>query len=306
MSGKLSLEFNSRPSVLAYMLRGFYPSPGLGRTGGVFPPMRASWRQHRIDERHLAGFSRLTGLRAGENLPMLYPHVFTFPLLMALLTYPSFPLGLWNALQVRNHLLQHRPIPRNARLDIETRVAGQRILEKGAEADLHTTVRMRSELVWESVNTFYYRGRYGAAQEAAPLSRSPVTGDEAIARWHMGRNEGWRCGGLTGDYNGIHVWNWYARMFGFRGAFHHPQFVTGQCLSRLPALEEGRPQRLDAWLKGPVYYGSHVRLLSDAPGGNGEGDGHVFGIVTDRDERPAIVGRWRNADEGRGLLASLQ
>ncbi len=29
MSGKLSLEFNSRPSVLAYMLRGFYPSPGL-------------------------------------------------------------------------------------------------------------------------------------------------------------------------------------------------------------------------------------------------------------------------------------
>ncbi len=34
-------------------------------------------------------------------------------------------------------------------MDLETRVAGHRILEKGAEVDLHTIVRVGADLMWE-------------------------------------------------------------------------------------------------------------------------------------------------------------
>jgi hypothetical protein len=146
------------------MLRALLPSSGLDRAGG-YPPIRAVWRRYRVDARHLAALLDLTGLRGDEDLPMLAPHVFGFPLQMVILTHRAFPLPIWRALQIRNHLLQHRAIPRDAELDLETRLARLRVLDKGAEVDLHTEVRSGDHLVWESLNTFYYRGRFGEADE---------------------------------------------------------------------------------------------------------------------------------------------
>lgn len=282
---KLHLEFDHRPSVIAFMLRGFLPSAGRLRDGG-FPPIRVSWRRHRIDRDHLAEFRALAGLPAEDGVPLLYPHVSGFPLQMVILTHPAFPLPIWGALQVRNHLVRHRTIPVDATVDVETRVAFQRILEKGAEVDLHTTVRSRDEPVWESLNTFYYRGRFGPAGTASRFARAPAEAGAVTAEWDAAAGGGRRFAALTGDYNGIHHWGWYARRFGFRQAFFHPQVVLGQCLARLPAHEAGAAQRLDAWLKGPVYYGSRVSLRS-AP----DSDGLVFAAHADGDARPAVIGR---------------
>jgi hypothetical protein len=295
MSANLEMRFANRPSTTAFMLRAFYPSPGLSQAGG-FQPIRASWRQLRVERKHLSLFLRLTGLRADQGLPMLYPHVLGFPLQMVILTHPAHPLPIWNSLQIRNHLIQHQTIAVDAVLDLETRVAGQRILEKGAEVDLYTSVRARGQLVWESLNTFYYRGRFGAPGPASPLAAPPLAADRVLANWHMPAGVGWRFGGLTGDYNGIHWSRWYARRFGFRQAFHHPQLVLGQCVTRLPALDPGKPQRLDAWLKGPVYYSSDVCLRART-----ELDRTAFALNIEGDERPAILGCWRQAGVDENL-----
>ncbi len=289
MSATLEMKFDRRPSTVAYMLRACHRSAGLRQAGG-FPPIRASWKQCRVDRRHLALFLQLTGLRADGALPLLYPHVFGFPLQMAILTHPAFPLPIWNSLQIRNHLLQHRPIGEDAVLDLETRVAGQRILEKGAEVDLHTNVRSRDEVLWESLNTFYYRGRFGEPGAASPLARAPAVADLVLAQWHTATGVGWRFGGLTGDYNGIHWSRWYARRFGFPQAFHHPQLVLGQCMAHLSALDPAAAQRLDAWLKGPVYYDSDVRLRAAV-----EPDRTAFALMAPGEERPAILGSWCRA-----------
>lgn len=288
MSAKLVLEFNRRPSTLAYMLRALQPSPGLRNAGG-FPPVRAIWNEMPIDQRGLKTFLGLTGLKAAEGLPMLYPHVISFPLQMAILTCPAFPLPIWGALQIRNHLLQHRPISGNEALDVETHVADQRILDKGAEVDLRTTVHSKTGLLWESLNTFYYRGRFGQASATSPLAPAPNIGDSVIARWHTLSGVGRQFGRLTGDYNGIHLSNSYARLFGFRRAFHHPQLVLGQCMARLPAPDAEGPQRLDAWLKGPVFYDCDVALHASQ-----EADGTAFGLIPEGDARPAMLGQWRS------------
>jgi hypothetical protein len=282
------MDFDSRPSTVAYMVRAFYPSPGL-RKAGRFPLLRATWRRHRVDPRHLGGFLRLTGLRGEKDLPLIYPLVVGFPLQMAILTHPAFPVPIWGALQIRNHVLQHRPISAEAVLDLETRVAGQRILDKGAEVDLHTTIGSRDDLVWETLNTFYYRGRFGEAGTASPRARSPESGDALVAQWIMPAGTGWRFAGLTGDYNGIHWVRWYARLFGFRRDFHHPQLALGQCLAHLAPYDPALPQRLDAWLKGPVYYESSVRLCATM-----EPHDATFSLVPEGEPRPAIVGRWRS------------
>ena len=173
----------------------------------------------------------MTGLPAGPYLPVIYPHVFGFRLQMVVLTHPRFPLPIWGALQVRNHLLQHRPLPREAPLNLETRPVSLRILEKGVEIDLHTSISTGAEPVWESLNTFYYRGRFGEAGAPSPSSNPPAAPTETVARWRLPAGVGWRLARITGDYNGIHHWHWYARRFGFQGAFFHPQMIVGQCIA---------------------------------------------------------------------------
>jgi hypothetical protein len=101
---------------------------------------------------------------------------------------------------------------------------------------------------------------------------------------------------LTGDYNGIHWSSAYAKAFGFRGAFFHPQRVVGQCLTHLGEWPVAARQRLDVWLRGLVYCGADLRLRCGT-----DRDGLTFGLYQGGDERPAIVGQWRHGLAGQDL-----
>ncbi len=294
MNPHVTLLYRRPPSAAVYMARAFYPSAGLGPNRD-FPAIEARWAGHRVDPRQLGEFLQLTGLPGAGQVHFLYPQVFAFRLLMAILTHPAYPLPIWGALQVRNHLLQRHPIPLEVPLDVETVVAGHRLLEKGLEVDLHTTLRVEALLAWESITTFYYRGRFRGDDPPSSLDRRPEPPRDGRSTWTTSAGGGWRFARLTGDYNGIHSWGWYARRFGHPRAFLHPQAVAGACLSRLRALDPAKPQRLDLWIKGPVYYGAAVELrAADDP------DGTRFALHLSGDDRPALLGRW-SGDIGEEL-----
>jgi hypothetical protein len=287
MSDIVQLSFHRKPSSLRYMLRGLTPTP---RTADLHPQIIASWRNHRADPQDLASFLEITGLPAERDLPLLYPHVFAFRLAMAVLTHPVFPVPIWGVLQTRNHLIQYRPIAVEADMDIETRVLGGRATAKGAEFDLRTTVRVDATIAWESLVTFFTRGRFGEPGPDSPLARSPTDFGPLVAEWTPRDVGHWRFGRYTGDYNGIHFWNAYARRLGFPRALFHPPRVLGECLGRLagPRGRDG-PQRLDAWLKGPVPHGTPVRLHESSGT-----DRTTFALFVER-ERPCVVGRLQQA-----------
>jgi hypothetical protein len=290
------LAFDHPPSATRYMVRAVLPT---SRHRDLAPPIVASWHGHRADVRDLAEFRRITGHAQGDaddaTLPLLYPHTFGFRLAMAVLTHPRFPVPIWGVLQTRNHVTQHRRIATSASLDFDTRVLPGRVVPKGAEFDVHTTVRADGVVAWESVVTFFTRGPFGEPGPASRLARSPIDFGEAIASWTMADADHVRFGRFTGDYNGIHLWNWYARRMGFRRALYHPQRVLGQCLAHLPSpgLRPTSPtvagevqSRLDAWIKGPVPHGSRVRLHAST-----DSTGMTFALFAGDEARPAIVGR---------------
>ncbi|TAK51301.1 MAG: hypothetical protein EPO27_02960, partial [Betaproteobacteria bacterium] len=161
------IAFSRAPSAFAFMARAVLTPrrPGLQAA----PPLVvAIWRRHRVGGAPLEDFFELTGLGGHSAWPLLYPHVVGFRLQMALLTERRFPLPIWNALQIRNRLVLHRAFDRGTMLDFATHVPAQRVVDKGVEIDLHTTAHADGGLVWESTNTFYYRGRFGAAGEPSP------------------------------------------------------------------------------------------------------------------------------------------
>jgi acyl dehydratase len=292
MERVVHLDYQSRPSAPRYMIAAMRGAGGRSKAGAA-PAITARWLRHRADARELASFLQLSGLPPGDGLPMLYPHTVSFPLQMAILTHPSFPVPIWNVLQVRNRLLQLAPMPIEETFDLTASVAAQRILDKGMEIDLYAVASAEGKPAWEAINTFYVRGKFGEPGTAAavppPAAAAPPPSlgpDKIVAHWRMPGNGGFRFGGLTGDYNGIHLSDWYARRFRFPRAFLHPQRVLGLCLARLPARERELPQMLETWLKGPVYYGAQVTLRSAERDGATE-----FAVNIDGDARPAILGR---------------
>ena len=238
-----------------------------------------------------------TGLGA-----ILYPHVFGYRLQMALLTHPRFPRPIWNALQIRNRFTQHGAWWTHRTLRLETRATQHRYLARGVELDLTTTMRVGDQCLWESVVTYWYRGGSRApdaamttatssqATTATPEVERPNLDDASTAATlQLPADGGWRFARLTGDYNGIHWLKPYARAFGYAAPFLHSQRAVAACLRELRRARrsDASAQRLDLWLKGPVFYGDAATLHSVTCEGAID-----FGLFVPKDERPAIVGRW--------------
>ena len=282
MPDTIRLDYRSQPSLLAFVSQMWRPSRGFSDDGKL-PDIQARWRGQRTSPRQLAAYFGLSGLPAGEQLSILYPHTISFPMLMAVLSHPAFPLPIWRVLQVRNRLTQHEPIATDAVLDFTVRTGERRVLEKGAEMDLHVSAECGGRIVWESVNTFYARGRFGAADATA--SASPNVVGTPATEWRMPAHGRWRYGRLSGDVNPLHMNDWYARRSGYVRAFVHPQRAIGQCLGHLGAAQHV-PMQLETWIKGPVFYGAKVSLRAES-----RPTEQLFSLHVDDDARPAIVGR---------------
>jgi hypothetical protein len=275
------------PSALRFMTRALTPSRGLP-ADGTFPAIPQVWTGMRMEARHLEVFREATGLQDGGGASVLYPHVLGFRLQMALLTHRAFPLSIWNALQVRNQLVLHRPLASGALFDLETRVDSHRLVEKGVEVDIGSRLCQGSECIWEGTVTYFYRGRFGHAPVEPSVSNSPdLARALEVNRFEMPRRGGLRFARLTGDYNGIHYWRWYARRLGFAASFLHPQRTAGICMSHLEG-PRSESQRLDLWIKGPVFYGGGVTLRAEQ-----NESGVCFGLLVAGDPRFAIRGHWR-------------
>ncbi|HEX7157028.1 MAG TPA: MaoC family dehydratase [Burkholderiaceae bacterium] len=294
--------YAKRPSAAAFMPRALWPGNAWSRRQ-AFPAFRLTWKGYTVRRDDIDRLLALVGVAPrspGDGVSMLAPHVTGFRLLMVMLTHPRWPIPIWRALQVRNRLLLHRPIEMGEAFDLVTRVSGWRVLDKGAEVDLHTRLQREEETRWESVVTFYYRGRFGPPQEHGEALGTPPAApkiderSEPVATWAVDAVGKWAFGQLTGDYNPLHQWDWYARRVGFRSATAHPQRVAASCLSHLSASGAG-VRGLDLWIKGPVYFGGDVvlrRVQTDS------GESTDFGAWTNDDDRPALVGRLTGSQEG--------
>jgi hypothetical protein len=275
------LHYRRRPRAWRYMLGALHSAPGLA-PGRAFPALSARWDGYRPGAREIERYTQLCGLpRAIDTLPPLFVHAIAFRLQMALLTHREVPVPIWRVLQVRNDLREHAAIARTATLDFETRVLAHRVLAKGLEVDLRTTITADGMAVAESINTFYVRGRFGAASEDPAEASPPAADGDAIAAWRMEAGGGARFGALTGDYNGIHLFDGYARRFGFRRAFFHPLRVVVQALVHA-GLAQGGARRVQVWLRGPVFHDAQVELRRG---------GDVLALFVQGDPRPAVVVR---------------
>jgi hypothetical protein len=205
---------------------------------------------------------------------------------MPILGHKEFPLLYVRMMQIRNHIIQHRPLERTDIMDINCRILTQRRAAKGIELDVLSIISVDEKPVWENLNTYFFSGRFGNPDEPSPLSEMlPLPEKHQEHIFSISSKGGFRFGLLSGDYNGIHYYSRYARLMGFERSFAQSYMSLTKCLMHIPEFESKNQLKLDAMYKGPVYYDRQLTMKNSKIN-----NGFRFDLYCEGNDRPSVVG----------------
>jgi hypothetical protein len=260
--------------------------PGL-RAGATLPQLAAECKGVRIDAANLALYRSVCHIEGGAAVPLLYPHVLTGSLHLAIMTHEAFPLSMMGAVHLRNHVLGRRVLDPAEPFDIHCSLDAHRPAKAGVELDVSTTLTDASGArAWESISTYLVRGKFGEAVELpARVNIAEVEPTAEVAAWFVPSGTGRKYARVCGDWNPIHISTITAKLFGFKSEIVHGMWAAAVCLGKLP--EAGGAEQCDLLFKGPTFMRSKVRLLrADADGGS------RFDLFCGSNPKPSIAA-WR-------------
>jgi acyl dehydratase len=260
-----------------------------GRSGDL-PATRLARVGVEVDPAQLAGYARVCGFPLADTLPVTFPHLLAFPLQVALMTDPAFPVALPGLVHVRNRISVLRPVAAGEHLDVEVWAERFAAHVRGATVDLCATVSAGGAEVWRGRSTYLARG--ATAPSGAPdadVTVSVVALDRVAAEWRVPADAGRRYATVSGDVNPIHLSSLSAKAFGFKRAIAHGMWVQARALAalsgRLPDAVD-----VDVAFRKPLFLPSTVTLATEQVDGGWDlavrnaasGAEHVVGTVRPR------------------------
>ena len=251
------------------------------RRGGELPDTELVLDDVAVDRDHLAAYDRVCGFTLSDRLPATYLHVLAFPLSVALMADPDFPLPLPGLVHVGNRITHHRTGHAGERFRLTARAQDLRPHRKGRQVDLVAEAAVGGEPVWRDVSTYLRRDGGGDARSE---QRSAGDSDRAApsAVWRVAGDTGRRYAAVSGDRNPIHLTALTARLFGFSRPIAHGMWAKARSLAALGRL----PDRftVDVAFKAPLLLPSTVEFASRA-----EADGWTFALRA-RSGKPHLAG----------------
>lgn len=218
---------------------GAVPLPLVSARKSEIPDRAVELNGFRVDGDHLAAYCHATGLRFGDSLPLTYPFVLTFPLVMQLLVARDFPFSAVGAVHAENRIERTRDISMSEPLDIRVHVENLREHPKGLLVDAISEIRVGRELVWRQVATFLHQQRTSLSggpkaapkpDEVPPPPLRTLKVDQAMIH---------RYAAASGDRNPIHMSALSAKAFGFPRSIAHGMWSAAALLGviegRVPA-----------------------------------------------------------------------
>jgi acyl dehydratase len=264
--------------------------PGVRKTGGD-PSSLHELRTATVSADHVRAYAAVCGFPVKDTAPLTYPHVLAFPLHMAVLTSPTFPLPAIGTLHLANTITQHRPVVIGESLQLEVHASTLRPHPKGTAVDFLATASADGEVIWRSSSTYLRRGTADAVVSTGSTDGQGSTDDLSVisgrVTWRLAGDVGRRYAAVSGDHNPIHLYPLTAKALGFRRQIAHGMWSLARCVA---ALENRLPDAvtLDAEFQKPVFLPGTVAFGQDAVDG-----GIAFALTSPRAGAPHVVGRTR-------------
>ncbi|MGA4689185.1 MaoC/PaaZ C-terminal domain-containing protein [Rhodococcus sp. AB351] len=259
------IELSSLPSTFDIYSRAVLGTlPVVGASGDSLPDDVLVLRSLKVDPDDLAEYTKVCGLRFGDSLPLTYPFILTFPLVMKLMVSKGFPFAAVGSVHAENVIEQFRPISVTEPLDIAVHAENMREHRKGLLVDLVSEVNVGRELVWRQTSTFLHQQRTSLSGQPKPEPKEEEIPLVPTSTLRVDQKVIDRYAAVSGDRNPIHVSTLGAKAFGFPKTIAHGMWSAAATLSavegRIPgkvtyAVRFGKPVLLPSSLS---LYAQHV------------------------------------------------
>lgn len=260
MTMSREIVFDKAPDLKRILARAVLRRGGGGER---VPDVRAVRHGIRIDVDHLVDYARVCGFTVASSLPLTYPHLQVFPLQLALMGDPRFPMALLGAIHIENVIHATRPIGVDDVLDAAVWAENLRPHRRGRQVDLVSEVSAGGAEVWREVSTYLARGveHRDAPRSDAP-DLAPLAAVTAGPTWRLPEGTGRRYAPISGDWNPIHVHALTARPLGFPTAIAHGMYTYARVLASLGTKLPDHDVTSHVWFGKPVRLPSTVRVRS--------------------------------------------
>lgn len=210
-----------------------------------------------LDATHIARYAQVCGFDAGADVPLTYPQLLTFPLVMAFMTSADCPWPAIGTVHLANAITAHAPIQAGDLVRVEMETGSLLSHDKGQVFQLHLRLFRAAQTdgpcLWQATQTLL---RLGVSTPVGPsfpadwgddLSLRPCTTLEVQA------DTGRRYASVSGDYNPIHLWPLTAQWLGFQKAIAHGLWTQARALAALPIDQVTHGYTLQTHFKRPLY-----------------------------------------------------
>ncbi|KAL6752969.1 hypothetical protein V8C86DRAFT_2737697 [Haematococcus lacustris] len=266
----------------------------------------------------LAAFLQLAGFNSSQGpLPLSYPIVEAFRLVIQAMLLPDFPFNVLGSVLARNTTTVYRAMTADQPLiySVQIDTGACRTTAKGhVEVDLVCQAVSAADgvAVWRSTTTAIIlsskRGQQPpsstAGAKAAAKSDAPSGGSQrqvVVATWQLSSSTGRSYGLLNGDLNPIHLYPATSRLFGFKRPIAHALFLVARAEASL--RQQGvqplsYPVSLTADFKRPTLLPASLQFAWDPPTSaasamSAGGQGVQFAVLTQDGGKEVLTGALR-------------
>lgn len=213
-----------------------------------------------LESAHIANYSRVCGFHEAHGVPLTYPQMLTFPLVMAFFGSADCPWPALGTVHLANRIAQRQRLNPGDALRVEVSTGTLLAHEKGQAFTLEMKITRADEIVWEGTQTLL---RLRVKNPAGPEYSSEFAAEMPLshqADFAVPGNIGRRYGRVSGDLNPIHLSALSAQLFGFRRAIAHGLWTKARALASLMPRAAVARASAAVEFKMPLYLPARASL----------------------------------------------
>ena len=244
-----------------------------------------------LDPVHIEDYARVCGFAKEHGVPLTYPQLLSFPLLMAYFCSADCPWPALGTVHLANTIRQRQALRAGDALRVEVRTGGLIAHERGQAFTLEIGITREGEIVWEATQTLLRLGLKTGTGPAifGDMHTSASAAETALshqADFSAPSDIGRRYGRVSGVLNPIHLWALSAKPFGFRRAIAHGMWTKARALAALLPRAALARATVAVEFKSPLYLPARAALWTKR-----NAEGAWFEVRNGKSDRPHLRGR---------------
>jgi len=223
-----------------------------------------------LDAQHIARYAEVCGFERASQVPLTYPQMLTFPLVMHYMKSPACPWPAMGTVHLANAITQHAPLAAGDAVRVELQTGELLAHEKGQVFTLVLRILREAsgECVWQATQTLLRVGVRAPVGRPFDTELGPDLPLIRHGEFNASADIGRRYAPVSGDFNPIHLWPFTAKLLGFKRAIAHGLWTQARALALLQPDGVLPQASLQTVFKRPLLLPAQVTLWQAASAPN--------------------------------------